>query len=157
MAAQPMSKGCHTATLYLVVRQAARALEFYKQAFGAIERLRLVAPDGVVVHAEIMIGNSIILLADELFEAGLQSPQSLGGTSASILLCVEDAPGYFRQAIEAGARVLKAWREQSHGDCSGILQDPFGHIWTITVPTEPISPEEIDRRAEELFKQYART
>ena len=153
MAVKPIPEGYHTATPYLIVRQAAEAIEFYKRAFDATELMRLVAPGGEVCHAEIRIGNSPIMLSDETPEACCRSPQSLGGTATSLMLYVEDVDTQFRQATDAGAKTLKPVQDQFYGDRSGTLADPFGHVWTLATHKEDIAPEEIARRVEAFFKQ----
>jgi len=152
---KPIPEGYHTATPYLFIRGAARAIEFYKQAFGATEVLRLEQPDGRIGHAEIKIGNSPIMLADEVPEMGYRSPQSLGGSSASILLYVEDVDALSNQAIAAGAKVLRPVEDQFYGDRTGNFADPFGHFWSIATHKEDISPEEMRSRAEAFMRQQA--
>jgi len=153
MAVKPIPDGYHTATPYLIVRDAARAIAFYIQAFGATELMRFADPRGKVGHAEIKIGDSPIMLADEFPEMGHRSPQSLGGAAVSILLYVEDVDARFSQAIAAGAKALKPVAEQFYGDRSGTLQDPFGHMWTLATHKEDVTLEEIHRRFEALSKQ----
>ena len=156
MTAKPIPDGYHTATPYLIVQNAAAAIEFYKRAFGATELMRLTDPRGKVGHAEIKIGDSPIMLADEMPEMGFRSPQSIGGAGVSLLLYVEDVDTRFRQATGAGAKVLRPVQDQFYGDRSGTLEDPFGHVWTLATHTEDVSIEEINRRAEALFKQQDR-
>jgi PhnB protein len=156
MTAKPIPDGYHTATPYLIVQNAAAAIEFYKRAFGATELMRLTDPRGKVGHAEIKIGDSPIMLADEMPEMGFRSPQSIGGAGVSLLLYVEDVDTRFRQATGAGAKVLRPVQDQFYGDRSGTLEDPFGHVWTLATHTEDVSMEEINRRAEALFKQQDR-
>jgi PhnB protein len=153
MAAKPIPDGYHTATPYLIIRNATEAIEFYKRAFGATERMRMVAPSGEVAHAEIEIGDSPIMLADEMPGAPWRSPQSLGGSPVSLMLYVEDVDALFRQAVDAGGKVERAVQDQFYGDRSGTLIDPFGHVWTLATHKEDVSPEEITRRAEALFKK----
>lgn len=152
MTAKPIPDGYHTATPYLIVQNAAAAIEFYKRAFGATELMRLTDPRGKVGHAEIKIGDSPIMLADEMPEMGFRSPQSIGGAGVSLLLYIEDVDTRFRQATGAGAKVLRPVQDQFYGDRSGTLEDPFGHVWTLATHTEDVSMEEINRRAEALFK-----
>jgi len=153
MAVQPIPDGYHTATAYLIVKDAARALEFYKRAFSATELMRLAGPDGKVMHAEIKIGDSPVMLADEFPEMGARSPQSFGGSPVSILLYFDDVDARFDQAIAAGATVQRAVKDQFYGDRSGTLVDPFGHVWSIATHKEDVSPEEMARRFEASMKQ----
>jgi len=152
MTAKPIPDGYHTAPPYLIVQNATAAIEFYKRAFGATELMRLTDPRGKVGHAEIKIGDSPIMLADEMPEMGFRSPQSIGGAGVSLLLYVEDVDTRFRQATGAGAKALRPVQDQFYGDRSGTLEDPFGHVWTLATHTEDVSMEEINRRAEALFK-----
>ena len=153
MAVKAVPEGYHTATPYLIVTGAARAIEFYKTAFGAVELFRMAAPDGKVGHAEIKIGDSIIMLADETPGAGFRSPESLGGTPVSIMLYVSDVDAVARRAVSAGAKELRAVANQFYGDRSGNFQDPFGHQWTIATHIEDIAPDDMARRAEAAMKQ----
>jgi len=159
MAIQPIPDGYHTATPYLIVKGAGPAIEFYKRAFGASEVMRMDGPNGRIGHAEIRIGNSPIMLADEYPEMGFRSPQSLSEAGAnmkppvSILLYVEDVDARFKKAIAAGAKELKPLQDQFYGDRSGTLQDPFGHVWTIATHKEDVSPDEMKKRAEAFLKQ----
>jgi PhnB protein len=145
--AKPIPKGYHTATPYLIIKDAAKAIEFYKKAFGAAEMMRMTQPDGRVGHAEIKIGNSPIMLADEFPEMGARSPQSLGGSPVSILLYVQDVDALTSQAITAGAKVVRPVKDQFYGDRSGSLEDPFGHQWHIATHVEDVPPEEMKKRA----------
>jgi PhnB protein len=153
MAAKPIPDGYHTATPYLIVSGAARAIAFYKQAFAASEMMRMDGPDGKVGHAEIKIGDSRIMLADEYPEMGFRSPQSLGGAGVSILLYVEDVDSRFKQAIASGAKELREVKDQFYGDRSGTLEDPFGHVWTIATHKEDLTPEEMQKRSETFLKE----
>jgi PhnB protein len=145
--AKPIPKGYHTATPYLIIKGAAKAIEFYKKAFGAAEMTRMTQPDGRVGHAEIKIGDSLIMLADEFPEMGARSPQSLGGSPVSILLYVQDVDALTSQAITAGAKVVRPVKDQFYGDRSGSLEDPFGHQWHIATHVEDVPPEEMKKRA----------
>lgn len=150
--AKPIPDGFHTATPYLMVRDAAGAIEFYKKAFGAAElTTRLTDPSGKVMHAEIKIGDSPVMIADEFPEWGNRSPQSLGGTPVIIALYVEDVDTLASGAVAAGAKLLIPVADQFYGDRSGRLADPFGHIWIIATHKEDVSPEEIQRRAAALY------
>ncbi|HEX3870176.1 MAG TPA: VOC family protein [Pirellulales bacterium] len=153
MAVKAIPEGYYTVTPYMIVRDAARAIEFYKQAFGAEELMRLPSPNERVGHAELQIGNSRIMLADEFPEMGIKSPQTLGGSAMSILLYVEDSDAMFQRAVDAGAKILKPIQDQFYGDRSGTLTDPFGHQWTIGTHTEDVSNDELSRRMEAMFKK----
>jgi len=139
--------GYHAVTPYLIVRGATSALEFYGKAFGAKELFRMPQPDGRIAHAEIKVGDSHIMLADELPETIIRSPQSLGGTSVQILLYVKDVDSTAARAVAAGLTELRPIKDQFYGDRSGTFQDPFGHIWTIATHKEDVSSEEMARRA----------
>jgi PhnB protein len=143
----PIPEGFHTATPYLIVKGAARAIEFYKKAFGATELMRMTQPDGRIGHAEIKIGDSPIMLADEFPEMGSRSPESLGGSPVSVLLYVQDVDAVFKQAVAAGAKVTRPVKDQFYGDRSGGVTDPFGHQWYVATHKEDVSPEEMHRRA----------
>jgi len=144
---KPIPEGYHTATPYLYIKGAARAIEFYKQAFGATEMVRMPGPNGTVGHAEIKIGDSPIMLADERPEIGARSPETIGGSPVSILLYVEDVDGVFNKAVAAGAKVLRPVQDQFYGDRTGGVSDPFGHLWYIATHKEDVSPEEMRKRA----------
>jgi PhnB protein len=152
MAVKPVPDGYHTVTPYLIMRDAAKALEFYKAAFGAVELFRMADPSGKVMHAEMRIGDSVIMLADEHPEFLAVGPQTLGGTSVGILLYVPDVDARFRQAIAAGGREERPLKDQFYGDRSGTLVDPFGHKWTIATHVEDVSPDEMNRRVEAMMK-----
>jgi PhnB protein len=144
--------GYHTVTPYLIVKGAAKALDFYKRAFSATELMRLADPrSSNIGHAEIKIGDSTIMLADEYPDMGFRSPQSLGGTPVSIMLYVADVDAVAKQALAAGAKELRAVKDQFYGDRSGTFEDPFGHVWTIATHTEDLTPDEIQRRAAAAF------
>ena len=144
---KPIPEGYHTVTPYLIVKDGARAIEFYKKAFGATELLRMADPGGKIGHAEIKIGDSPIMLADEVPEMGYRSPQAYGGSPVSILLYVEDVDALTSQAIAAGAKVERPVKDQFYGDRSGGVTDPFGHVWYIATHKEDVSPEEMRKRA----------
>ena len=147
--------GYHTATPYLILNDATRALEFYKKAFGAEELMRLPMPGGRIGHAEIQIGDSRIMLADENPSIGARSPKTLGGTPVSIMLYVDDVDSRYKQAIAAGAKELRGVKDQFYGDRSGCLTDPFGHQWTIATHKEDVSEEEMNRRMQTFMKEHA--
>jgi PhnB protein len=150
-------EGYHSVTPYLIVKGAARAIEFYQQAFGATELMRLDGPDGSVGHAEIKIGDSPVMLADEHPEMGFRSPQTLGGTGVSLLVYVENVDDLFRQAIAAGGKELRPVQDQFYGDRMGTLEDPFGHVWSIATHIEDVSPEEMRRRSEAFLEQQGKS
>jgi len=145
-------EGYHTATPYLVVNDAAKAIEFYKKAFGATELFRL-GDDKKIMHAEIRIGDSPIMLADECPEMQALSPQTLGGSPITIMLYVENADAMFDQAIAAGATVVRPMADQFYGDRSGGMLDPFGHKWFVATHVEDVSQEEIEKRAAAMHKK----
>jgi PhnB protein len=153
--AKPVPVGYHTVTPYLIINGAAEALDFYKKAFGATEVMRMPMPDGKIAHAEIKIGDSHIMLADEPEGAAaatpdhqvLKGPKQTGRTSVGICLYVEDVDALSKQAMAAGAKELRPVVNQFYGDRSGTYQDPFGHVWTIATHVEDVSPEEMARRA----------
>ena len=150
--AQSIPQGYTTATPYLIVKGAADAIDFYKRAFNATEKFRLADPSGTVAHAEIKIGNSMIMLADEHPAMGYRGPRSLGGSAVSIMLYVDDVDATFESAVTAGAKSSRAVANQFYGDRSGTLEDPFGHVWTISTHVEDVPPDEMKRRAEAAFK-----
>ena len=152
MATKPIPEGYRTATPYLIVKGAAEAIEFYKRTFGATELMRMADPQGRVGHAEIRIGDSVIMLADEHPAMGYRGPRSLGGSSVSILLYVPDVDAVFERALKAGARAQRPVQNQFYGDRSGTLEDPFGHVWTTATHIEDVPPEELERRAKAYMK-----
>ena len=139
------------ATPYLVVREAARAIEFYRQVFGAEEILRLASPDGSIGHAELKIGGGMVMLADEVPKMDIKAPPTIGGSSVGLLLYVEDADAVFQAALDAGATQFKPICDQFYGDRSGTIDDPFGHRWTIASRIEDLDNDELQKRFEELF------
>jgi PhnB protein len=156
MAVQAIPEGYHTVTPYLIVKGAAKAIEYYQKAFGAVECYRMESGGGKLGHAEIQIGDSIIMLADEHPEMGYRGPESLGGTPVSILLYVPDVDARFQQAIAAGGKEMRPVMDQFYGDRSGTLTDPFGHVWTIATHKEDVPPEELHRRMEAMMKKHAK-
>lgn len=143
---KPIPEGYHAVTPYLIVNNAIEAINFYHQAFGAEELFRLPMPDGKIGHAEIKIGDSQIMLAEEFPEMGVRSPQSIGGTPVSLALYVEDADTVFDRAVFAGATAERPVQDQFYGDRCGTLLDPFGHRWTVATHKEDVTPEEMQRR-----------
>lgn len=150
---RPIPDGYHTATPYLILRDGARAIEFYKRAFGAKELMRMPGPDGRIIHAEIQIGDSRIMLADESPENGSPSPQTLKGTAVGIFLYVEDVDAVFKRAVAAGARELMPVADMFWGDRFGKISDPFGHQWQLATHKEDLQPDEIGKRAEAAFSK----
>jgi PhnB protein len=140
--------GYQTATPYLIARGAADALKFYELAFGAEELFRMPQADGRIGHAEIRIGDSHLMLADEFPEMNIRGPQSLGGTSVMLLLYVEDVDSAAARAVAAGAKVVRPVQDQFYGDRSGTFEDPFGHVWTLATHKEDVPPEEMRKRSE---------
>ena len=146
MATSAVPAGCHTATPYLMVKGAAKAIEFYKRVFGAVEVMRLSGPDGKVAHAEIRIGDSMLMLADESPEWGNRGPETMGGTPVFIALYLPDVDAVAARAVEAGAKILIPVADQFYGDRMGRLADPFGHIWLVATHKEDVSAEEMQKR-----------
>jgi len=153
MTIKPIPDGYHSVTPYLSIKDAAKAIEFYKRAFGANELFRLVAPSGEIGHAEIKIGDSQIMLADPCEEGTFRNPQTLGGTSVGLHVYVEDVDTLFARAVDAGAKTVRPVQDQFYGDRTGTLEDPFGHVWFLATHKEEITPEEINKRAAALYKQ----
>ena len=151
MAVKHIPVGYHSITPYLILSNAVRGLEFYKQAFGAVELLRLSDPVGKISHAEIRIGDSVIMLADEFPDIDAPSPTTLNGTTVSLMTYVEDVDLQFDRAVKAGAIVRRPVTDQFYGDRNGILVDPFGHVWTISTHKEDLRPDEIKERAAALM------
>lgn len=146
-AVKPIPDGYHAVTPYLAFSGAADAIEFYKKAFGAVELFRMDAPDGKIGHAEIRIGDSPIMLADEHAEYKCISPKTLGGCPVSLMLYVEDVDTVFKQALEAGAEEFRPIETKFYGDRSGSLIDPFGYMWHVGTHVEDVAPEEMEKRA----------
>jgi PhnB protein len=144
---KPIPEGYRSVTPYLSIRGAADAIEFYKKAFGATEVMRLAQPDGRIGHAELRIGDCLVMLADESPEMDFRSPRSIGGTAVMLHLYVEDVDAVVGRAVAVGAKVLRPVADQFYGDRSGTVADPYGHVWHVATHTEDLSPEEIGRRA----------
>ena len=143
---KPIPDGYTSVTPYLIVDGAAAALEFYSKAFGAKEVLRFPAPGGRIGHAEIMIGDSHVMLADEHPEMGIRGPKAIGGSPISIMLYVEDVDAVAKQAEAAGAKITRPVADQFYGDRTGGLEDPFGHTWYVATHVEDMSEEEMQKR-----------
>lgn len=153
MPTNPIPDTYRTATPYIIVNGAARAIDFYKAAFDATERVRLADSNGKVMHAEIRIGDAQLMLADEFPEMGYRSPESLGGSPVSLLLYVEDVDSFFIKAVAAGARETMAVADQFDGDRRGTLTDPFGHVWLLATKKEDVSLEEMQSRFAKMMAQ----
>jgi PhnB protein len=154
---KPIPEGYHTLTPSIVVNDAARAIDFYKRAFGAVEVGRFPSPDGKIAHAELKIGDSKLMLSDEFSFAPTRAPESLGGTTTVFYLYTEDVDSLFNQAVQAGATVKFPLKDQFWGDRTGHLTDPFGHIWALAMHKEDVSFEEMQRRgAIEMAKMAQR-
>jgi len=151
MAVSPIPAGYSSITPYLMISGAGDAIDFYTRAFDAREIMRLPGPGGAVMHAEIQIGDSIIMLAEECPDQGTQGPKSLGGTPVGICLYVEDVDAQLEKALAAGATVTRPIQDQFYGDRSVTVDDPFGHQWTIATHVEDVSPEEMERRMAEFM------
>ncbi|MCA1626515.1 MAG: VOC family protein [Acidobacteria bacterium] len=147
----PIPEGYKGATPYLCVSGAASAIDFYKQAFGAVETMRIADPSGKLGHAEIKIGEATIMLADEFPEMGFRSPQALGGSPVTIHLYVADVDTLFSQAVAAGAKAVEPVEDKFYGDRAGKLEDPFGHVWYIATHKEDVAPEEVQKRAAAMY------
>jgi PhnB protein len=152
---KPIPEGFRTLTPHIVVSNASEAIEFYKKAFGAVEIWRSPGPDGKsIMHAEVKIGDSILMLNDEFPEMGSKSPKTVGGTSVTLSLYVEDVDKVFKQAVDAGASVIMPVDDMFWGDRYGMLTDPFGHQWAVATHVKDLSPEEIKKGAEAAFSQH---
>jgi PhnB protein len=151
MPAKPIPEGYHTISPSLTVDGAVEAIEFYKRAFGATERMRMAMPDGKIAHAELDIGDSVVMLNDALPQTSVKSPKQLGGTTTSVFLYVDDVDSVVQDAIDAGATVTMPVADQFWGDRFGSVSDPFGHHWAIATHVEDLTPEEIAERGREAM------
>ena len=154
MSVSPIPPGYHSITPYLIVGDARAAIDFYERAFNAEKTLQKDGPGGKIMHAEIKIGDSIVMLADEFPEMGAVGPATLGGVAGSLMIYTEDVDAMFAQALAAGAVEKRPVQDQFYGDRSGILVDPQGHEWNIATHKEDLTPEEIDQRFEAMMKQH---
>jgi len=150
---KPIPEGYHSVTPSLIVNDAAGAIDFYRRAFGAKEIMRMPGPGGKIVHAEIKIGDSMLMLSDEIM--GSKSARSLGGSPVSIFLYVENVDSVFNQATRAGAKVDMPLADMFWGDRFGKLTDPFGHLWALATHKEDVAPEEMKKRSEEAMAEMA--
>lgn len=149
-------EGYHSITPFLVVKNCADAIEFYKKAFDAEERYRMNMPDGKVGHAELKIGDSVLMLADEFPEMKFLSPKSIGGSPVSMYVYVQDVDTMFNNAVTAGGIVLDGVKDQFWGDRHGRLEDPYGHLWSIATHKKDLSPDEMKRAAEAAFAEMSK-
>ena len=154
-AVKPIPEGYHNVTPYLFVRSAASAIDFYKSVFAAAEIMRMAGPNGKIMHAELKIGDSIVMLADENPQTGVMSPQTIGGFSVGLHVYIENVDAVIKKAVESGAKLLRPIKNQFYGDRSGSLLDPFGHMWSIATHVEDVSPEEMRKRMTAAMSQTA--
>lgn len=152
MPVKPIPDGYPQVTPYLCVDRAADAIDFYTDVFGATERMRMPAPDGKIGHAELQIGDSLIMLSDEFPEMNVRAPKSIGGTPTTLSLYVEDVDRVVQRAVDRGATLLRPVENQFYGDRSGQIEDPFGHRWGIATHVEDVPPDEMQRRAETAMR-----
>ena len=152
---KPVPEGYHNVTPYLFVRSAASAIDFYKNIFGATEIMRMPGSNGKIMHAELRIGDSIVMLADENPQTGVMSPQTIGGFSVGMHLYVENVDQVIQKAVESGAKLLRPIKNQFYGDRSGTVLDPFGHMWSVATHMEDVSPEEMRKRMTAAMGQAA--
>jgi PhnB protein len=151
MAVKPVPDGYHTLTTYLTVDDASAAIEFYKRAFGAKERMRMEGPPGKVGHAELEFGDSLLMLADATPQSEARPPKELGGTTAGVFMYVEDVDAVVKQAVDAGATVKMEVADQFWGDRFGTVADPFGQVWSIATHVEDVPPAEMAERAKQAM------
>jgi PhnB protein len=151
MAVKPVPEGYHTLTTYLTVDRGTEAIEFYKKAFGAEERFRMDGPNGTIGHAELAIGDSILMLADDSPQSSTKSPKELGGSSAGVFMYVEDVDAVVKRAVDAGASLTMEVADMFWGDRFGTVTDPFGHVWSIATHVEDVPPEEMGERAKQAM------
>ena len=145
-------KGYNSVTPYLIIKGAAKAIDYYKNVFGATEVVRMAGPDGRVGHAELQIGDSHIMLADEFPEMGHRSAESIGASPVSLLVYIPDCDKVVAKATAEGAKILKPVQDQFYGDRSGFIQDPFGHFWGIATHKEDVSPQEMKERMKKVMQ-----
>ncbi len=155
MAVNPIPEGYPRVTPYLTIDGASAAIDFYMKVFGAKERMRMPAPDGKLGHAEIAIGDSVIMLSDEYKEMGVLGPKSIGGTPVTINVYVEDVDSVFDRALQEGSKSLRDPENQFYGDRMGQFEDPFGHKWSVGTHVEDVPPDEMEKRAAEAMTSMA--
>lgn len=151
MPVQPVPEGYASLTPYLIIQGAEKAIDWYKQVLGASERMRM-AHEGKIMHAELQLGDSVLMLADEFPEMGHVSPATVGRTTVSLMYYVPDVDAVFDRAIQGGAKSLRPVQNQFYGDRTGTFSDPFGHIWSVGTHVEDVSPEEMERRMSQQGK-----
>ncbi len=147
MAVNPIPEGYHSLQIYLAVEDAAKAIDFYKEAFGADEQMRMPGPDGKVAHAELLIGDSKLMLSDPFEHSNVRPPSERGGPTASVFMYVDDVDATFEQAQQAGATVVSELEDMFWGDRFGTVADPFGHVWAMATHKEDLSEEEMAERS----------
>lgn len=152
---KPIPEGYHSVTPYLYIRGAARAIDFYKNVFGATEKMRMPTPDGKIMHAELQIGDSVLMLADENPKSHAHSPETLGGVTNGVLLYLENVDSVVERAVKAGAKILRPSEDQFYGDRMGTILDPFGQMWSVATHIEDVTPEEMKKRMTKLASQAA--
>ena len=150
---KPTPDGYHNVTPYLIVDGAAKAIDFYKKVFGATEKMRMPSPGGKVGHAELILGDSVIMLADEHPEMGARAPHAYGGSAVSLMLYVPDVDATVATAIAGGAKVVRQVENQFYGDRMGTIEDPFGHRWYVATHVEDVPPEEMARRVADAMQK----
>jgi PhnB protein len=155
MSVKPIPEGYNTLSIHLAVEDAAKAIDYYKQAFDAKERFRMDAPNGKIGHAELEVGDSVVMLSDPFPQSTVRPPSEVGGTSASVFMYVEDVDTVVKQAVDAGATVTMEVDDQFWGDRFGTITDPFGHVWSIATHVEDVSPEDMAERAKEAMAAMA--
>jgi PhnB protein len=152
---KPIPEGYHTITPYLSIKGAADAIDFYTRAFGATEVMRFAQPDGRIGHAEVRIGDSRVMLADEFPEMDFRSPHAVGGSPVHLHMYVDNSDAVVNQAVAAGAKVIRPVQDQFYGDRSGSVADPYGHVWHVSTHKEDLSMEELQKRAAQQAAQHA--
>lgn len=157
MAVQPIPEGYESISPSLAVDNATEAIEFYKKAFGATEKVRMDGPGGTIAHAELEIGNSILMLSDPFPQSDVRPPKEIGGTTVNIFMYVDDVDAAVQQAVDAGATITMPVDNQFWGDRFGTITDPYGHSWGLATHVEDVSPEEMEKRGQEFMAQMAET
>jgi len=152
MAVKPIPEGYRSVTPYLIVKGAVRAIDFYKQAFGATEIMRFPGPNNTIVHAEIKIGDSVVMLSDSPVGGEFRDPQALGGSPIGLMIYVPEVDETFKNAVSLGAKESRPVVDQFYGDRSGTLVDPFGHVWTVATHVEDVSPQQMQERMANMKK-----